>query len=165
MSDQPNSKPTQIDRLHGRLHDVRQLLGSYGKQNQTKRKAIFSFGIVLGILSVIGMVTLTSTAFKLDAQAITNISRLQIEKHLPDGRVSLSNYLKSEAPRLVSQTLRSLIEMLLHLRGMLTQDFDEQMIRITADGEKELMKQMEASIESTKSRLDVQHPDLSEKDK
>lgn len=66
-------------------------------------------GSVLTLLSCFGLGSITSLVSKLDAQAVTQIGRQHVERHLPTGTASLATYLTTEAPTVVRHTLRSLL--------------------------------------------------------
>lgn len=154
--DPPSESPPTLPE---RLEHLRQRHTERLDRTRRKHKIQLGLSLLTTVLVLVALVTLTGQAFQLDASAVAQIGRLELEKHLPDSRARVATHLESEAPAVVEQALRSLLDMLPKLRSILLQEMDARLSRITAEGEEELRRHMESSIRSSKERLDHQFPD------
>ena len=162
-TERPSSESGKLDKLEARVRDLRQSLARRRDRAMKKRKQYLVAGAVLTLLCFFSLMSLTSMVSKLDAHALTQIGRLEFEKHLPSNRASLASYLSAEAPTVVKHTLRSLLgDLLPELRSVLVRNLDERLTRILRDGEALLNSQMHEAIKVSKINLERHYPDLSD---
>ena len=113
-----NQGKTIIADLQSRVMGIRSGVEAQTKACNRKQKIYMILGSIVIASSFFSLLSLTATASKLDAQALTQIARQQVERQLPEGRESVKAYLESEAPELVEQLVGSLLGMLPDLRGL-----------------------------------------------
>jgi hypothetical protein len=165
MSTEPVSPPPALEELNGRLKALKEHAFRQEARYRTRRNAYLIAGAALISLSIYCLAILTGLFFRLDAKAIAEIGRQEIEKQLPGGRETVKEYLSAEAPRLMRQALRSLIDLLPRLRASIVADIDERMTSITAEEEGRLVAEMEMAIRSSKAQIDEAFPQASDVEK
>jgi hypothetical protein len=167
MSSTPNDcQGPQLSGLESRLHN---LFHSHHRQVEkvnARRKTIVTISVVLILMSSFCLFSLTSLFFQLDAQALTQIGRLEVEKALPEGRRTLAQSLKQEAPNLVREALLHLVDrMLPEARRHVETSLDERLLPLTAEYEQRFAEQMTATIRSSRDDLDRAQLEGSDSDK
>ena len=155
-------KSEAVGQIQTRLKNLRHVLTHRGERAKKRYRTYVGVGVVLIVVSVTSLVTLTHAALKLDASALTQIGRLEVEKHLPAGRASLAGYLRREAPSMVKRTLRTLLDSLPKLRTLLVRELDTKLGQITDEGRRRLGIEMETAIQASKESLEQEFPDLSD---
>ncbi len=123
-------KSEAVTQIQIRLKNLKHVLTHRGETAKKRYRTYVGVGVVLVVVSVIALVTLTHAALKLDANALTQIGRLEVEKHLPAGRASLAGYLRREAPSMVKRTLRTLLDSLPKLRTLLVRELGLSAARV-----------------------------------
>jgi len=159
------SSNDQIAHLKERLVNLRQIISKEGTKTQKKRKTYVIMGAVLTVVSFLSLASLTNMAFKLDAHALTQIGRLEVEKHLPGGREDLTNYLSAEAPTVVRHTVESLLDLIPQLRSLLVRDLDKKLDVLTQEGETQLAEHMNTATKASKAQIDKEFPDLTDEER
>ncbi|MBN1441731.1 MAG: hypothetical protein JXA90_03430 [Planctomycetes bacterium] len=162
---QPSHPTHRLEAVQARLRQLKQSLARQQARSERRHKTLLVSGIVLNILCVVALGGLTNMAFQLDAEALTQIGRLQFEKALPDGRASLAGYLKAEAPQIVRHTLTSLLDSMPRLRQMLVRDLQSRLRMISEVAEGRFVQMMEETIRSSRADVDRQFPHLGEREK
>lgn len=166
MNETPDTpSPLSIEELQDRLGRLRIQLDEQEKRQTRRRKVFLICGFVLMGVCFFSLASLTSMASRLDAHALTQIARLELERHLPEGRENFAGYLKAEAPLVVRHTLLSMLGFLPEFRAMVVQDLDTRLTAVTAEGEALLIEEMRKSVQETRKRLDTTFPDLSDEEK
>lgn len=122
-------------------------------------------GAVLSLAMIIYCVSLTRMAFKLDAEALAEIGRSQLEQSLPNSRAELGAHLREAAPQLVSQLLDSVIEGTAHVRPLLLDGLEGRLDALTQGLETALDEQLRQSVLQHKANLDLLGSDLTEQEK
>ena len=162
----PQQQPeANANDLSDRLAKVRNELSRQSQAAHKKRKSFIIFGAIATVLCFLALWNLTAMAFQLDANALTQVGRLEVEKHLPQGRASLAHYLKSESSGVVRQVLESLVGFLPSLRSIVVNDVDKKLTAVTTEGELLLAIQMEQSVGEVKKKLEAEFPGLSDVEK
>jgi len=167
MNNQEAKEPirSDSDKLCLRVHELLQLVSLRVEKAKNKRKAYLLGGAVLAIACTISLSVLTNLFFKMDAQALTQIGRIEVEKQLEANRGSMRNLLESSAPQLTSQLLGALVGTLPHLRPLLTRELDSKIKAVTADFEEKLTNEMKSAIIASKANLDQEFKGLSDAQK
>lgn len=162
------STPTNNDRtmrpegLEARLQALTQFLTSEYRRIERKRKAFLAIGAALLAMCVIGLWTLTSMAFELDAEALAAIGRYKFERELPAGRAHLHEYLVEKAPELTSYAIGGLMSCVPSVRPYVLNELDSHFALLAKEYETNLARFLEDSFATCRTRLDATHPDVSD---
>lgn len=137
-----------------KIQNLEWLVQGLDLQNNARRRNYLKYGLALVATCIVCFAILTNTLFQFDAQAVAELGRQQVEKQLPSGVAGLKDYLKSQAPRIVSEMLRSAMQLVPQLRVVLLQDLEERTRPIREDFEKKLVEALQDTIRSSKASID-----------
>jgi len=165
MTTENGKTPTPEDLLRSRMARLADSLTVLNDRADRRRKVILWLCIVLTALSSFALLSLTRAAFKLDAHALTQVARLEIEERLPEGRAGFGAFLRAQAPNVIEESIRSLLAFLPDVRAMLVRDYQEKLRALGQEGERTLCDEMERSIDRTKKEIDQEFPGLSDAEK
>ncbi len=164
-TERSSSESSKLDNLEARVRGLRQSIAQQHKKAAKKRTKYLVAGSVLTLVSCFGLGSITSLVSKLDAQAVTQIGRQHVERHLPTGTANFATYLSTEAPTVVKHTLRSLLlDLLPQLRLTLVKHLDQRLTRMVREGETLLVAEMQEAIKTSKISLETRYPDLDDKE-
>jgi hypothetical protein len=156
---------SEVDTLTQRVHELQQLISLRIEKAKNKRKAYLLGGVILAIACTISMSVLTNLFFKMDAQALTQYGRQEVERQLEANRGSMKSLLESSAPQLTSQAIGALVGSVPHLRPLLTRELDARIRLVTAEFEDRLTNEMKSAIAASKENLDKEFKGLSDSQK
>ncbi len=158
-------RPAGIDEIRSRIQELGEAFACRARRSERKFKLYIALGLALPIALSISLTMLTNMAFKLDAEALTQIGRHEVEKHLPIGRENMVALLKEKAPEITSQLIAGMVDSLPHLRPLVIRELDEKLRLVSTDFEDQLLGIMQTSIQSTKADLDQRFPGMSDAEK
>lgn len=164
-SNQPENPTGDHKALSSRLQALENLISNLDRKHQKKRIIYWVAGVSLTVVCIFSLASLTSMTFKLDAETVTELGRLEVERHMPEGMKSLRGYLRQEAPHLVSQMLRALLGQLPQLRAVLVEEMDTRTQAATEQFEKDLRAAMTDAIRTTKKNIENDVPGASDAEK
>ena len=131
-----------------------------------KRQNLVMFvGAGLALLCVISLTNLTIEGHKLDADTITQLGRLEVQKRLPSTMKALQVKFEEEAPHLVRDGFHRLIDMMPELRIFVVKGLNDRLNRHNADFENKVISLMGERIRVTRAQLDQAYPDLGDREK
>ena len=160
-----NQGETNVTDVHSKVQKIRSGINAQTQASNRKQKIYMIIGTIVIVSSFFSLLSLTTTASKLDAQALTQIARLQVEQQLPEGRESVKTYLETEAPALIQQLVDSLLGMLPDLRGLVAEGFEKKMAEVQEQVETQLRTKLNAALQSARANIDRAFPDTSEQEK
>jgi hypothetical protein len=131
---------------------------------QKKRRKIM-IGI-FGSLTVVMAVSMSSTASQAKAISIddvTTLGRVRIQQSLPSGREALQDYLKQEAPYLVSQAYDDMLLGLPMVRAQVAGSLSAQLDEINTEFERTATSFMEEAIQQARINIEAAYPDAPNK--
>lgn len=163
-TDGTERSPLSLPVLEHRIKALRQGLARRQRTAQIRRWVYLIVGIAMLLVSTVALFSLTSLAFKLDAHALTQVGRLEVEKQMPQGRANLSSHLKAEAPNVIKQAIHSLMDVLPQVKAVLLRNVELRLAAVTEEGERLLRAQTAAAVPATRARLDARFPDLSDEE-
>ena len=159
---QPQKSPgdpcARVRHYRAQLFELRQK--SVRKQKVYQRAGIALTGILVVYLSV-----LTGKLFQLDAHAITEFGRLEVQKQIPGGAESLRSHLKAQAPFLIARVLQSILESVPTLRESVTKDFLAKNSVIMEQFEEQMTDIAAEAIRAGREKLDSMEGDSSDLEK
>jgi hypothetical protein len=144
----------EIHELRERVHNLSRMVSVGIERAQRKRKIYLSIGVILVGLMVVSFTTLTSMAFRLDAEALAQIGRHEVERNLPASREAMKEYLERRAPELTSHLLGVLVGSMPQIRPLILREMDDSMRDLTKEFEDKLISMAHSGIRSAKSDLD-----------
>jgi len=158
-------EPVDIELLETRVRGLRELATADTRRHGRKQTINLIAGIALMLIAIVCLSRVTGLFFQLDAQALTQIGRLEVEKHLPDSREAAENHLRRIAPDTVRSLLAYTLELLPGARTSLMQEIEKHLQELTAAHERELSTHLVDVVRRTRADLDLQMPQASEEDK
>ncbi len=161
----PETSRTRIAELRQRVQQLSQSAAADLRKSDHKRNLLFIAGAAMSVVLLTSLSFLTSMAFQLDAQALTEIGRHEVQDQLPESRRALKDYLEAHAPEFTAQFIAAATGMVPQLRPLVLQELEHHLHALTADFEQRLVQLMESSVRTTKSDLDKNFPDLSDAEK
>ena len=136
------------------LQEITQRILDNEKSLRKKAKLYVQVGIGFSIFVAVYLTFITAQIRKVDAQAISEFARLEIQNQLPEAASSLQAHLESQAPALVGSTFQTALDALPQLR----ETFSEQIAAIQKDAvssfEQTLVEVANEAIRSSKEGLD-----------
>ncbi len=160
-----SNQPDQYVGVITRLETLREEIESSTGRNRRRQRAFLIAGVVLIALSMVGLGSLTSKTMQLDAHAVAQLGRQQLELHMPGEVDSLERYLASNAPTLVSSFFRSALRLVPQLRTSLVRDLDERSEKLTAVYEAKFEKLMLDVVQQSKATVDALGADRTDAEK
>ncbi|MBI4606865.1 MAG: hypothetical protein HY721_33285 [Planctomycetes bacterium] len=160
MNPSPSSNPAPgTTQIHARVQTLRQLVEGEIRSARRKRKVYLTVGLCIGVLCILCLGNLTRLTFQLDASALTQIGRHAIERRLPDGRESAKSRLEQEAPRLVSQAIRGIMDNIPQFREVLLEELRGKTGIVTREFEEQLATELREAVRSSRAEIDRAFPD------
>lgn len=154
----------RFNQLLERLEQLRVDAAERAASKRRKRLITIFAGSLIGILMTVSLSSLTDMVRRLDAEALAQIGRGAVARHLPPSRLALEDYLVAEAPRLVGQSLRELIEVLPRVRAFLTRGLSDRLDAINAEFQDEILHLMHETIRRSRDKIASDYPDLPERE-
>ncbi|MFQ5503465.1 MAG: hypothetical protein ACE5F1_01555 [Planctomycetota bacterium] len=154
-----------IPSLDSRVRDLTDQIGEHTRIRTTRQRRTMVLGVVLSVACILSLSAVTSLSRKLDADTVAQLGRIELERHLPSGRVRLQSHLEQEAPRLVSGALHSLLDMLPSLRRYLLRDMNRRMDDLNREFELRTVSLMEMEVLKSKAEIDRAFPNLGDRAK
>jgi hypothetical protein len=166
MSTEKNdSKTTDVEFLVKRIQVLKNQIEDKTRAKVRKKRRIIVVGLLLSLVFCFALTRLTLQGRELDADALTQIGRFEIQKRLPDTRQMLQDQLEQQAPYLVSEGFRALLEMVPSLRLYLLKDLNTRIDGLTEKYEQDLTVRLSESIRQGKARIDSKYPDKGDREK
>ncbi len=153
----PNQKAAAGDgpeKACGRIRQLGEQLGELQRRSEKKRGLTLKVGIGLIAFCAIYLSFLTAKVFQIDAQALTEFGRLQVESQLPEGAKTVRSYFEEQAPELIGQLLRQALGSVSDLRAKLADDLDERSAVIITEFDEQLDLLAAEVIRSGRERVD-----------
>jgi hypothetical protein len=142
--------------LTQRLERLEATIEDYEKTGRSRRQTSVIVGIALSVLCLGALTSLTAMFLQLDAPALAQIGRLEVEKRLPDGRESLAEFLVAESPRVVREGFLTLADKLPILRQAVVADLTSKLESISEGGRTALVDQTVAAVKASKDSIESQ---------
>jgi hypothetical protein len=158
----PENLDEAVRHLRTRVQKIVDAVGSRTRRTDRRRNLHLAAAGIVTALVVVSFTMLTDMAFRLDAQALTQIGRLQVEQKLPESREALTLYLKEKAPSLTSDLLWALVGALPELRPIVLRELDGKLADLASQFEDDLAESAAAAMETAREDLDARYPGLSE---
>lgn len=163
MSPDPSENASSSsEQLRSRIQVLRDAVEGQERAAARKRQIYLILGATLALICVVWFSILTSMAFKIDAHALTEYGRHEVERQLPGGRENLKLQLEAAAPNLVAQLVREMTDAVPHLRPLILESLDHKLMALTAEFESQLLRQMETVIRENRAKIAQAFPDASE---
>ncbi len=156
---------TDLEALRRRLQLVRTEIDTQAETSRRKYRVLIFVGILVVSSSFLSLFSITRAAAQLDPEALTRIARYEVEKQLPDGRRTIQVYLETEAPRLVSSLIDSLIACLPKLRHTLAEKSLQQFDGLNQQFEQRIGSKFSESLRRAKQHITVAYPDSSDSER
>jgi hypothetical protein len=159
-----NTTPERIARLEQRIAELA-AEGQRRAASKLRRKNLTTAaGILLAVLCIFGLGAVTRLGKQLDADAVAEIGRAELVAHLPASRVALERYLRAEAPRLVSESVHSLLALLPQVRRLVTEGLVADVEAMNHQFEDEFAAWAELEIVGARERLQEDYPHMGERE-
>jgi len=166
MSQEPKSSHAgEVDPIRLRIEDVRREMSRRIERSERRRKAWLVGGATAAMVCAISLSVFTAMSFELDATALSEIGRGQVELSLPLGRERLKSYLESNAPQLVSSVISVLLDALPTLRPLVLRELDRNTRALTADFEEKLLQETGVAVRAARARIDADVPGATDREK
>ncbi|HAK96628.1 MAG TPA: hypothetical protein DCM87_16955 [Planctomycetes bacterium] len=157
-----NDQAMRPEGLEARLQALTQSLTTEYRRTERKRRTFLAVGATLMVMCLVGLWTLTSMAFQLDAEALASIGRYKFERELPAGRAHLRDYLVEKAPELTSYAIGGLMSCVPSVRPYVLRELDAQFALLAKDYETQLTRLLEDSFAYCRAELNSRYPNLSD---
>lgn len=161
----PDELQAAVNQLRTRIEVLRHDVALRTRKTEDRNSIHLAIGGLVMVLIVVSFTFLTNMAFRLDAEALTQIGRHKVEQNLPQGREALSKYLEERAPSVTSQLLWALVGALPELRPVVLRELDGELQRLAGNFEKDVTQVAEAAVKSAKEDLDAKYPGLDDTEK
>jgi len=162
----PETRGPEFDALVTRLQHLGRQHDGHVAKTKGKSKVVLAAGVCLIAVSVLGLTSLTSLFFQLDAEALAQIGRQEVEAALPEGGRNLEAHLRERAPGHVNAFLEHLItKSLPRGRSLLKSMVNEELDSLSEEWEKQFSDQLIESIRTSRAQLDVAMPEGSDVEK
>jgi hypothetical protein len=145
-----------------RIAQLRDQVARRAQANRTRQHLILGIGGGVVALVAVCLSAVTKLTGQLDADSLAQIGRIEVQKRLPDARLALEQHLKREAPRLVADGLRSILDLMPRLRELLMQDINQRLETVNAEFKGQTLAHMTEVIQTSKAQIDQALPNLSE---
>jgi len=161
MNDPTNNKaPGDVSRA---LQGLRSAVDGNIVAQRKRRKILVG---VFGSLAIVMAFSLASTANQAKAISIDDVTlmgRVQVEQSLPGGREALQEYLRKEAPYLVSQAMDDMVLGLPMVRQQMVASLSAQLDAVNAEFERTATAFMEEAILQARIDIEAAYPDAPNK--
>jgi hypothetical protein len=151
--------------LESRLRSLRERSGAEARRSNSKRKVLLAAGLALNAVCIVCLARVTSLFFALDAQALTQIGRLEVEKRLPDSRAAAAAHLKEMAPGFVRSLLEATLDLLPAARQRVVADLEQRLDAVTSAHEAALTQHLNEAVSRTRADLDTKMPEATDAEK
>jgi len=151
--------------IEARIESLIERVARRAETVRRKRQAVLGIGTTLVVVLMFSLSGVTRLASQLDAAAIAQIGRHEVQKKLPSGRAAVQSYLVQEAPRIVQNAMLSMIDMIPELRRMVVSDVMNRLDVIHKAFEDRLVVQTTDAIFESKKAIDKAFPNLSDREK
>jgi len=148
-----------------RIDALTERIAERAEHVRRKRQVVIGIGTALVVLMMFSLSGVTRMAKQLDAAAIAQIGRHEVQKKLPSGRQAVQSYLVQEAPRIVQNALLSMIDLIPELRRMVVADIMNRLDTVHSVFEEKLLVQTTSAIHESKTAIDKAWPNLSDREK
>jgi hypothetical protein len=163
MSDEENN--TDMEALCTRVQELTTQINEFAAKRRRKQRITAIVGVLLAVTVSFSLGGLTNMTKRLDAEAIAQIGRQKIQDRLPGARVKVQNYLEAEAPRIVGNTLRSMMNSLPHVRGFIFKGLNTKLDELNFEFEKKTLTAMTTFVQESKIDIDNAFPDMTDREK
>ena len=159
-NDMNNTAPADVSQaLQGLRNEVE---GNITAQKKRRKIMIGVFGS-LAVVMAVSMSSTASQAKAISIDDVTTMGRVQIQQNLPSGREALQDYLKQEAPYLVSQAYDDMLLGLPMIRGQMVEALSAQLDEVNAEFERTATAFMEEAIGQARIDIEAAYPDAPNK--
>jgi hypothetical protein len=121
--------------------------------------------LFLAVLCTVSLSILTSMAFRLDAEALTQVGRHEVERNLPASRRVIRDVLEANAPEITASAVAGLIATLPHLRPLMVRHLEDNLRGVTREFEDRLVELTDVAVKATRADLDREFPNMPEAEK
>ena len=119
----------------------------------------------LTLLCIFSFTRITVQGRDLDAETLTKIGRLELQKRLPSTMKAIQDRLEVEAPYLVKNGLDRMVKALPELRSLLVKELNGHLDTLNSEFERQILTVMADKIHATKCNIDVAYPNLGDREK
>ena len=166
MSDEnTNKEPSALESAEMRLESLNRQVHERANAKQRRQNILLVLGMGLSLLCIFAFTRITVQGRGLDAEAITQIGRLELQKRLPATMDAIQTRLEKEAPYLVRDGLNRVVKLLPRFRSYIVQEVNSRLDTLNSDFEKRILAVMADQIHTTKCSIDVAYPNLGDREK
>ena len=151
--------------LEQRIQSLREACSTEAQRCESKRKTSLLAGVTLVVVCIFCLARVTNLFFEIDAEALTQIGRIEVEKHLPESREAIQTHLNDGAPEFVARLIKSTLDLLTKARVHFVKDLDQRFADTTKTYEDEIQAHLLNAVRSTRADLDRTFAGKSEEEK
>ncbi len=151
--------------LEQRIQSLREACSTEAQRCESKRKTSLLAGVTLVVVCIFCLARVTNLFFEIDAEALTQIGRIEVEKHLPESREAIQTHLNDGAPEFVARLIKSTLALLTKARVHFVKDLDQRFADTTKTYEDEIQAHLLNAVRSTRADLDRTFAGKSEEEK
>lgn len=155
----------ELEGIRDRVQQVCTQVNGHIARTEQRRCVVLTIGLFLSVLCTVSLSVLTSMAFRLDAEALTQVGRHEVERNLPASRRVVRDVLEANAPEITASAIEGLISALPHLRPLVVRHLEDNLRGVTREFEDRLVELTDAAVTATRADLDREFPELSESEK
>lgn len=160
-NDQTNER---VARLQQRIAELAAEGERRAASKQRRKHLTGVLGAGLAVVCILGLGGVTRLSQKLDADAVAEIGRAELVAHLPASRAALEGYLRAEAPRLVSESVHSLLALLPQVRRLVTEGLISDFETMNRQFEDEFAAWVELEVDAARARLEEDFPHMGDRE-
>lgn len=158
MSNPMDKSNCDLAQLNFRAQNLRHVVSQKLNTARKKNRNLLILGVALVIVSLATLGNITRLTFALDAEALTEIGRAELERSFPAGRQSMQTYLEAEAPRVAQGVVSSIASSIPGLRPLVLEQIAQHLPAMTNEFEQRLVDQMRETLVASKAQIDEEMP-------
>lgn len=160
-----SDRQTELSTLCQRVRELTAQINASADKRRRKQRVIAVVGVLLAVTMTFSLSGVTNLTRQLDAEAIAQIGRQEVERRLPAARLDVQNYLEREAPRIVAGTLRTMLDSLPQLRHFVFQGLTVKLDQLNFEFEKNTIAIVANMVHASKQEVDDAFPNLSDRER
>jgi hypothetical protein len=154
-----------IVRLQAKLDSLQRIAAAELERSRKKQKVSAIIGVALCVVCALALGNVTRLTFQLDANALSQIGRSEVERRLPEGRESAKSLLAAEAPRVVGSVIQGLIDTVPQFRQLIFVQLQDHGRTLLIELETRLLQELQQVIEDGRKRIDLEMPSAKPEEK
>ena len=161
MNTNTSENSTNPESLSARIDKLRQGMEDGARENKKRQKTYLIAGAVIAAVSMLSFSSLTMQIGKLDAQALTEFGRLEVEAQMPGEIANLREYLTENAGEFIASGVRGGLSWLPTVRQSLSDELIARAEAASVEYEERLVLAMADTIRISRQRIDEAYADKS----